>query len=57
VFFFVRGAVAGAHHAAFFAAAFADAYAAQSGGCEAAVVASREALEVFVLLTDFPSVE
>ena len=38
VFLFVRGAVAGAHHAAFVAAAFADADAAQSGVRQAAVI-------------------
>src|SRR5580692_4921617 len=41
VFFFAGDAVAGAHYSAFFAAAFADAYAAQGCGGEAAVVVGK----------------
>ena len=41
VFFFARGAVAGAHHSAFIVAALAHAYAAQSGLGQAAVIGEK----------------
>ncbi len=41
VFFFVRDAVAGAHDAPVFAAAFANAHAAQRGGGKAAVIGGK----------------